>query len=128
MILVDTSVWIDHLRNGNDLLSSFLEENRVVTHPLVLGELSVGNISKRSTFLQLVKNLPVASEASHEEVMAFIEKHRMWSKGVGYFDMHLLCSSLIDSISLWTLDKRLSSIAKTFCGNQATSRNPFDET
>ncbi len=114
MILVDTSVWIDHLRNGNDLLSSLLEENRVVTHPLVLGELSVGNISKRATFLQLVRNLPVASEASHEEVGAFIEKHRMWNKGVGYFDLQLLCSSLIDSIPLWTMDRRLAAIAKSF--------------
>lgn len=114
MILVDTSVWIDHLRNGNALLSNLLEENRVVTHPLVLGELSVGNISRRSTFLQLVRNLPVASEASHQEVIDFIEKHRMWSKGVGYFDLHLLCASLIDDIPLWTLDKRLSAIAKKF--------------
>jgi predicted nucleic acid-binding protein len=112
MILVDTSVWIDHLRSGNKLLSNLLEENRVVTHPLVLGELSVGNISKRSTFLQLVRNLPVASEASHDEVISFIEKNRIWSKGLGYFDMHLLCSSLIDSIPLWTMDKRLSKIAK----------------
>lgn len=117
MILVDTSVWIDHLRAGNELLSDLLEENRVVTHPLVLGELSVGNISKRSTFLQLIRNLPVASEASHEEVIQFIEKHRMWSKGVGYFDMHLLCSSLIDSIPLWTMDKRLSAIAGKFQGS-----------
>lgn len=120
MILVDTSVWIDHLRNGNDLLSNLLEENRVVTHPLVLGELSVGNISKRSTFLQLLRNLPVASEASHDEVVSFIEKHRMWSKGVGYFDMHLLCSSLIDAIPLWTMDKRLSAVAKTFSNSTNT--------
>jgi len=114
MILVDTSVWIDHLRSGNKLLANLLEENRVVTHPLVLGELSVGNISNRSAFLQLVRNLPVVSEASHEEVTVFIEKHRMWSKGVGYFDMHLLCSSLIDSIPLLTMDRRLSAIAKDF--------------
>ncbi len=114
MILVDTSVWIDHLRSGNELLSNLLEQNRVVTHPLVLGELSVGNISKRSTFLQLLRNLPVASEASHDEVIVFIENHHMWSKGVGYFDMHLLCSSLIDSIPLWTMDKKLSALAKAF--------------
>jgi predicted nucleic acid-binding protein len=114
MMLVDTSVWIDHLRSGNELLSNLLDEGRVVTHPLVLGELSVGNISKRSTFLELARNLPIASEASHEEVASFIEKHRMWSKGIGYFDMHLLCSSLIDSIPLWTLDKRFAEIAQVF--------------
>lgn len=113
MILVDTSVWIDHLRVGNDLLSDLLNEGRVMTHPLVLGELSVGNISKRATFLELLRNLPVATEATHEEVLSFVEKNRMWSKGLGYFDMHLLCSSLIDSIPLWTMDKKLSKIAQS---------------
>jgi predicted nucleic acid-binding protein len=114
MILVDTSVWIDHLRRGNDLFSDLLNENRVATHPLILGELSLGNISKRATILDLVRNLPVAREASHDEVLLFIEENRMWSKGIGYFDMHLLCASLIESIPLWTLDTRLAEAAKAF--------------
>ena len=112
MILVDTSVWVDHLRSGNELLCHLLEENAVVTHPFVLGELSAGNISKRSNFLRLLRRLPVATEASHHEVLALIEGHRLWGLGLGYFDLHLLCSSLIDSIPLWTLDKKLSKIAK----------------
>ncbi len=111
MILVDTSVWIDHLRKGNDLLANLLEENRVITHSFIVGELSVANISKRSTFLELIRALPLASEASHEEVSVFIEKHRLWGKGVGYFDLHLLCSSVIDAVPLWTMDKKLSAIS-----------------
>lgn len=114
MILVDTSVWIDHLRSGNKLLSNLLEEGRVITHPLIVGELSIGNISNRTLFLQLMKNLPFATEATHEEVMSFVETNRIWGKGIGYFDMHLLCSALIDSIPLWTMDKRLSGVARTF--------------
>ncbi len=115
MILVDTSVWIDHLRRGNDELVGLLQENRVGTHPLVLGELSVGNISKRTNFLKLLRSLPVASEASHEEVAAFVERHRLWGRGLGYTDVHLLCSSLIDSIPLLTMDKNLSAMARRFC-------------
>lgn len=121
MILVDTSVWIDHLRRGNESLVDLLNAGRVVTHPMVFGELSLGNISKRDSFLELVRNLPVAREATHEEVISFIEKHRMWSKGLGFFDMHILCSSLIESIPLWTLDKRLASAARAF-GLQPTNK------
>lgn len=121
MILVDTSVWIDHLRRGNALFADLLNQNRVTTHSLVLGELSLGNIAKREEFLALVRNLPVAKEATHEEVVAFIEENRMWSKGLGYFDIHLLCSSLIESIPLWTLDKRLAKAARSF-GADGTSR------
>jgi len=118
MILVDTSVWIDHLRRGNDLFSEFLNQNRVATHPLVLGELSLGNISKRGTVLGLIRNLPVVKEATHEEVLMFIEENRMWSKGIGYFDAHILCASLIESIPLWTLDKRLEKVAKGIKSNK----------
>jgi len=121
MILVDTSVWIDHLRRGNELLEDLLNQNRVVTHPYVLGELALGNISKRDSFLELLRNLPIAKEATHDEVISFIEENRMWSKGLGYFDMHLLCSSLIESIPLWTLDKRLAKVARTF-GSDSTNK------
>ena len=114
MILVDTSVWIDHLRQGNDRLSDLLNRGGVATHPFVLGELSLGNISRRETFLELIRNLPLAKEATHDEVITFIEEHRMWGKGLGLFDMHILCSSLIDSIPLWTLNKRLAKAAQDF--------------
>jgi predicted nucleic acid-binding protein len=121
MTLVDTSVWIDHLRRGNELLVDLLNQGRAVTHPMVIGELSLGNISERGSFLELVRNLPVAKEATHDEVFAFIEKHRMWNKGLGFFDMHILCSSLIESIPLWTLDKRLAAVAQTF-GRDTTNK------
>lgn len=112
MILVDTSVWIDHLRRGNDLLVDLLNQNRVVTHPLVIGELALGNIAKRDVFLDLFRNLPAAKEATHDEVRSLIEQNRMWGKGLGYFDAHILCSSLIEAIPLWTLDKRLARVAE----------------
>lgn len=116
MILVDTSVWIDHLRQGNELFSDLLTQGRVVTHPLVLGELSLGNIAKRELTIELIRNLPMAREATHDEVLRFIDENRMWSKGLGYCDMHIFCSSLIESIPLWTLDKRLAKVAREFGG------------
>jgi len=112
MILVDTSVWIDFLRSGNGLLQDLLEEGEVATHPVVIGELHVGNISKRDLFLSLLDNLPVVGEATHQEVIQFIEEHKIYGKGVGYFDTHILCSSLISQTPLWTLDKRLDKLAK----------------
>ena len=112
MILVDTSVWIDFLRSGNGLLQNLLEEGEVASHPLVIGELHVGNISKRDIFLSLLDNLPLIEEATHQEVLHFIEKNKIYGKGVGYFDTHILCSSLISNSPLWTLDKRLDKLAK----------------
>ena len=112
MILVDTSVWIDFLRSGNALLQELLEEGEVATHPLVIGELHVGNISKRDNFLALIGNLPTVEETTHEEVLHFIEKNKIFGKGVGYFDTHILCSALLSNTPLWTLDKRLDKIAK----------------
>ena len=83
----------------------------MATHPLVIGELHVGNIAKRDVFLSLLDNLPKIEEATHDEVLHFIEKHKVFEKGVGYFDTHLLCSSLISSAPLWTLDKRFAKLA-----------------
>lgn len=112
MVLVDTSVWVDFLRRGNDLLADQLEEGRVATHPLVVGELAAGNVAKRNDFLGLLGNLPTVPEASHEEVRYLIESRRLWGKGVGFFDLHLLASALMSEIPLWTLDKRLAKMAK----------------
>lgn len=118
MILVDTSVWIDFLRSGNSLLQDLLEEGKVTTHPLVIGELHVGNISKRDVFLSLLEELPKVEEASHQEVLYFIEKNKIYGKGVGYSDTHILCSSLISNTPLWTLDKKLDKLAKDLTTNQ----------
>jgi len=114
MILVDTSVWIEFLRIGNPLLTEFLEKGQVYTHPLVIGELSVGNISKRNKFLNLLNDLPSSKEATHQEVITFIDLNKTFEKGVGYFDHMILCSAIITDCPLWTLDKKLMDLAKTY--------------
>lgn len=113
MVLVDTSVWIDFLRQGNEFLENLLNEGDVATHPLVVGELHVGNISKRKEFLKLIEVLPKVGECSHDEVMFLVEKRKLFGRGIGYFDAHLLCSSIVYETPLWTLDKRLAKIAES---------------
>ena len=110
MVLVDTSIWIDFLRNGNDLLRDFLEKGQVMAHPLIVGELSCGNIAKRKNFLQLINELPQAQESSHQEVIHFIESNKLYGKGVGCVDLHILCSAILSNTPLWTGDKRLARI------------------
>jgi len=112
MVLVDTSVWIDFLRNGNKKLKTLLSEGQVFIHPLIVGELSCGNIKNRVQFLNLLNDLTILTETTHSEVLNFIENNRIYGKGVGYFDLHILCSSIISNVPLWTLDKRLEKIAK----------------
>jgi predicted nucleic acid-binding protein len=112
VVLVDTSIWIDFLRDGNDLLKEFLESGQVMVHPLIVGELSCGNISKRTSFLKLINELPQAKESSHEEVMHFIENNKLFGKGVGFVDLHILTSAIISNVPLWTGDKRLAKISR----------------
>lgn len=112
MVLVDTSVWIDFLRQGNDQLKELLEEGEVTTHALVMGELCVGNISGRKDFLSLLGDLPKIGECSHEEVLYFIETHKLYGVGIGYFDAHILCSAVVHGTPLWTLDQRLAKQAE----------------
>ena len=114
MILVDTSVWIDFLRQGNQSLTRVLEQGQVATHDLVIGELSCGNISKRDGFLSLLSDLPRVAAVSHDEALAFIEAHKTFGKGVGYTDHLILCAAIIADCPLWTLDKRLVSLAKQY--------------
>jgi predicted nucleic acid-binding protein len=111
MILVDTSVWVAHLRAGKIGLEQFLNDGQVVCHPLVIGELACGNLKNRAEILTLMQALPAAVQAEHEEVLVFIENHRLMGKGLGYIDMHLLASALLSDVPLWTLDKKLSEIA-----------------
>ncbi len=111
MVLVDTSVWIEFLRKGNSLLEDLLEQGEASTHPLVLGELSIGNIQNRKKFLSLLRDLSQVQECSHEEVLNFIEAHRIHGKGIGYFDAHILASSVLSGIPLWTLDRSLAKLA-----------------
>ncbi len=108
MILVDTSVWVDHLRRSDAQLVDLLERAQVVMHPFVVGEIACGSLANRSTVLELLQDLPAASVAESDEVLAFIEHQALHGKGIGYVDAHLLASAaLTGRAQLWTRDKRL---------------------
>ena len=113
MFLVDTSVWVAHLRDGNIGLETLLNDGHVVCHPFIVGELACGNLRNRSEILSLIHALPMALYAAHEEVMQFIENYCLMGKGLGYIDMHLLASAILTNVSLWTLDKRLKDVSST---------------
>lgn len=111
MILVDTSIWIDHLRNTVPRLTATLESEQVLMHPFVLGEIACGNLRNRAEVLYLLANLPEAAVATNPEVLAFIDNHDLMGKGIGFVDAHLLASAaLSDSAKLWTRDKRLAAV------------------
>jgi predicted nucleic acid-binding protein len=112
LILVDTSVWIDHLRTSIALLADALEAEDVLVHPFIIGELACGEMKDRREVLSLLATLPSSVVATDEEVLLFIENHRLMGKGIGYMDAHLLASiTLTDGAQLWTHDKRLGAIA-----------------
>jgi len=112
MILVDTSVWVDHLRDGTPALAAALEQGRVLTHPFVLGELACGNLKNRGEVLQLLGELPAAPMATDPEALDFIERRALMGRGIGYVDVHLLASvALAGTAQLWTQDKRLAAVA-----------------
>ncbi len=113
MILVDTSVWVDHLRAGDARLAELLESSTVAMHPMVLGELACGNLNDRETLLALWRNLPQLTVAADAEILFLLERHRLWGRGIGYIDVHLLTSaSLNPDARLWTRDKRLQESAE----------------
>lgn len=114
MVLVDTSVWVAHLRKGKIGLEKLLDEGEVVCHPFVIGELACGNLKNRTEILALLQTLPTAIQADEEDVMHFIETHRLMGKGLGYIDMHLLTSALLSEVPIWTLDRKLSETASNF--------------
>ncbi len=112
MILVDTSVWIDHLRSDAPALVSILEEGRVLMHPFVLGELACGNLKNRREVLQLLGELPSAPISTDPEALTFIEVHALMGRGIGYIDVHLLASvALAGTAQLWTRDQRFATVA-----------------
>ena len=112
MILVDTSVWIAHLRKGAPALVAALEQGNILMHPFVLGELACGNLKSRREVLRLLGDLPGAPQATNPEVMDFIEQRALMGRGVGYIEVHLLASvALAGTARLWTLDKRLAAVA-----------------
>ena len=112
MILVDTSIWIDHLRAGDHALASCLDEGQVLMHPFILGELACGNLRNRQQLLALWKRLPPALLATHTEVLYFIEQKQLAGRGIGYVDAHLLASVMLSGArGLWTRDRRLADVA-----------------
>jgi predicted nucleic acid-binding protein len=112
VILVDTSVWIDHLRTGIPALSDALEQGRVLVHRFVVGELACGNLRNRGEVIDLLGNLPSAPTATHAEAMEFIERRALMGRGIGYIDVHLLAAAaLAGTARLWTRDRRLERVA-----------------
>ncbi|MFH0974271.1 MAG: type II toxin-antitoxin system VapC family toxin [Spirochaetota bacterium] len=110
MILVDTSIWIDHLKRTDPKLFELLHEGEVCTHPFIIGELASGNLKNRVEIIQLLKALPEVLVATDDEVLQFIEERHLYGKGLSYIDIHLLASTFINKVSLWTKDKQLSII------------------
>jgi hypothetical protein len=112
VILVDTSVWIDHLRRGNPGLAAQLEADLVWCHPFVIGELSCGRLTDRLEILSLLKALPRPPVAEHDEVLEFVDRNELAGSGIGWIDVHLLASARLGGICIWTLDQTLDRIAR----------------
>jgi predicted nucleic acid-binding protein len=112
LILVDTSVWVEHLRRGDAQLVDLLESNAVIMHPFVVGEIACGSLSDRALTLELLQHLPSATVADTDEIIGYIERHRLHGKGIGYVDVHLLASAAISGAKLWTRDRRLRLVAQ----------------
>ena len=112
MILVDTSVWIDHLRVASAILSELLGDGGVLGHPFVLGELALGNLGQREEILHMLRRLPQVDSASHREVLQFVDREALFGRGIGYVDAHLLAAArLTAGTRLWTHDRRLQAVA-----------------
>ena len=111
MVIVDTSIWVNHLRKGSPHLEELLLNAKAVCHPFIIGELACGNIKNRNEFLSLIETLPMAPTIDPDEFLYFIEKNRLMGKGVGFVDIHLLASACLSEIPLWTSDKKLKSVS-----------------
>ena len=112
MILVDTSVWVDHFRQGIPLLGDLLSEGKVTTHPFVIGELACGNLKNRTEILTLLASLPSVKVANHLEALHLVETHALGGTGIGWMDVHLLAAALLNRVPLWTRDRKLHAVAK----------------
>ena len=114
MILVDTSIWIDHFRHGDEHLIQLLQAGRIISHTFIIGELALGCLKNRNTILDSLKDLPQAVVATDNEVMRFIDENTLFGKGIGFIDAHLLAAArLTPGSRLWTRDKRLLTVAAT---------------
>ncbi len=111
MVLVDTSVWVNHLRQGSPRLIALLQKGLVVCHPFVIGELACGHLRNRREILGLLSALPLARVAEHEEVLRLVDQHRLDGHGLGWIDKHLLGAALLSACTLWTSDRALDRAA-----------------
>lgn len=107
MVLVDTSVWVSHLRQGNSQLQALLLDGSVVCHPFIIAELACGKIKNRAEVLSLLQALPMLEPVEQEELLPFIQHNRLMGIGLGFVDVHLMAAAVLAGIPLWTLDKKL---------------------
>jgi predicted nucleic acid-binding protein len=115
LILVDTSVWVDHLRRGDSRLVALLDAGSVIVHPFVIGEIACGSLANRKIVIELLQAMPPSAVADGDEVLVFMEHHGLHGKGLGYVDVHLLAAvALTSGARLWTRDKRLRAAAEVF--------------
>jgi len=112
MVLVDTSIWVNHLRRGSRHLEKLLTDAEVMCHPFIIGELACGNLKNRDEIISLLHSLPMALTVEFDEFLLFIDQHNLMGRGVGFVDVHLLASAQLTGVSLWTADKRLKSSAE----------------
>ncbi len=127
MVLVDTSVWIDHLRVGNATLARLLERSTILAHPWVVGELALGHLRQRRKVIELLNSLPQATAATPLEVLGLIEHQELYGIGIGYVDAQLLAATkLTAGATLWSNDQRLgAATSRLGCGfDPRTSDNP----
>lgn len=110
-VLVDTSVWIGHWRKNDAVFAELLSTAAVLTHPFVIGELACGNLDNRAFVLKALEELPNAVTATHDETLRLIERHKLWGRGIGWIDAHLVASALLSNCMLWTSDKKLDHAA-----------------
>jgi predicted nucleic acid-binding protein len=111
-MLVDTSIWVDHLRQGNTTLALHLQRGEVLCHPFVIGELACGQLKNRGEILALLAALPGTPAATHDEALQFVESNQLAGAGIGWIDVHLLASAKLAGTVLWTRDKRLALLAR----------------
>ena len=115
LILADTSVWVDHLRSPNPLVIQLADQERLLTHPYVIGELAMGHLRRRDDFIRGLRNMDRAARALDEEVTRLVEENRLYGLGIDWVDAHLLASSmLVNDVLLWTHDRRLNTVAARF--------------
>ena len=111
MVLVDTSIWVTHLRQGSRQLEKLLMDAEVMCHPFIIGELACGNLKKRKEIISLLQSLPMASTIEFDEFLFFIDRNQLMGKGLGFVDVHLLASAQLTGIRIWTADKKLRTAA-----------------